>query len=93
MSALAQKRTCDALKLRCPLYPRKRTSLRAPEMSALGLSRTHAPQRNPGLSGRSPALGLLGRVHGVIIEIHVAIRLRPQSNSPRDWFRQNVLQI
>ncbi len=34
----------DALKFRCPLYPRKRTFAHAIRMSALGQKRTHALQ-------------------------------------------------
>ncbi len=36
----------DALKFRCPLYPRKRTFAHAIMMSALGQLRTHALQQN-----------------------------------------------
>jgi hypothetical protein len=36
----------DALKFRCPLYPRKRTFVSAFWMSALGQKQTHALQQS-----------------------------------------------
>src|SRR5947209_19173727 len=45
----------DALKFRCPLYPRKRTFAHAIRMSPLGQKRTHAPQKLSSTSGHFPA--------------------------------------
>jgi hypothetical protein len=45
-----------ALKLQCPLYPRKQTSVSATTMSALGQKRTHAPQQKDGYSITSSAI-------------------------------------
>src|SRR6516162_6302259 len=35
----------------------------------------------------------LARCDGEFVEVHVAVRLRPQADLPRDRFRQRVLQI
>jgi hypothetical protein len=46
---LRVKSGSDALKFRCPLYPRKRTFLGAIRMSALGHEQTYAVQQGDGL--------------------------------------------
>jgi hypothetical protein len=46
----------DALKFRCPLYPRKRTFITAIGMSALGHKRTHAAQQIASYSITSSAI-------------------------------------
>jgi hypothetical protein len=51
----------DAVKFRCPLYPRKRTFLAAITMSALGHKRTHAPQQFVGVT-LDPVIGTI-RLH------------------------------
>src|ERR1700730_1785792 len=35
----------------------------------------------------------IARRHGVVIEIHVTVRLGPQANAPRYRLRQHVLEV